>query len=201
MKAAKTIFYLIIAFTMMNCASGYEAINPKSINYVSAHESNNVNLEYKYSLLDKKYAKKEVKKGVQLVAVKITNNSDKDLTFGKDIKLAYDNGATANVLENDVVFNQLRQEPALYLLYLLLTPMNLTTTNGNQERTVTPIGVIVGPGLAGGNLIAASSANKKFKTEMSAYNINGAKIAKGETKHGLVGIESKSFNALTLKIE
>ena len=37
-------------------------IEPQSINYVSTNETDNVKLEYKYDLLDKKYAKKELKK-------------------------------------------------------------------------------------------------------------------------------------------
>jgi hypothetical protein len=42
-----------------------------------------------------------------------------------------------------------------------------TTSNGYYTETKPansfPIGLIVGPGLAGGNMIAASSANKNFK--------------------------------------
>lgn len=179
-------------------------IQPKSINYISTNETNNVKLEYQYDLLDKKYAKKEVKKGVKLVAIKITNNSDKDLMFGGDVKLTYENGTEIFVMENEKVFKSLKQSPATYLFYLLLTPLqfNVTKTNGNSiETNSTPIGLIVGPGIAGGNMIAAGSANKKFKTEMLEYNINGTLIKKGETQYGLIGIKSDSYDSLKLKIE
>ena len=77
-----------------------------------------------------------------------------------------------------------------------------TNSNGFQETTSSrPIGLVVGPGLAGGNMIAAGSANKKFKTEMLEYNINGTLIKKGETRYGLIGIKSDSFDSLKLKIE
>ncbi len=206
MKIIKITLLFIAISTLTNCASGYKMIEPKSINYISTNETNNVKLEYKYDLLDKKYAKKELKKGVKLVAIKITNNSDRDLMFGRDAKLTYGNGTEIYVMENEKTFKTIKQSPASYLWYLLLTPVNFYTTktnsNGFQENTSsTPIGLILGPGLAGGNMIAAGSANKKFKTEMLEYNINGTTIKKGETKYGLIGIKADSFDSLKLKIE
>ncbi|OBX25575.1 hypothetical protein LX77_00461 [Gelidibacter algens] len=206
MRCIKITALCIAISTLTNCASGYKLIAPKSINYISTNEIDNVKLEYKYDLLDKKYAKKEVKKGVKLVAIKITNNSDRDLMFGRDVKLTYANGSEIYVMENEKVFKTLKQSPASYLFYLLLTPMNLytseTSSRGYQETTSSfPIGLILGPGLAGGHMIAASSANKKFKTEMLDYNINGTEIKKGETKYGLIGIKADSFDSLKLKIE
>lgn len=206
MRIIKITLLFIAISTLASCASGYKMIEPKSINYYSTNETKNVKLEYKYDLLDKKYAKKELKRGVKLVAIKITNNSEKDIMFGRDTKLTYENGSEIFVMENEKVFKTLKQSPASYLWYLLLTPMSLYTTetnsNGFQETTSsTPIGLVVGPGLAGGNMIAAGSANKKFKTEMLEYNINGTLIKKGETRYGLIGIKSDSFDSLKLKIE
>jgi hypothetical protein len=201
MKIIKITFLFIVIASLTSCASGYKMIEPKTINYVSTNETDNVKLEYKYDLLDKKYAKKEIKKEVRLVAVKITNNSDKDIMFGGNTKLTYENGTEISVLENDKVFKTLKQSPASYLFYLLLTPLNFTTSSSSGNSSSTPIGLIVGPGLTGGNMIAAISANKKFKTQMLEYNINGSIIKKGETKYGLIGIKSDSFDSLKLKIE
>jgi len=65
MKSIK-ITVLFIAITLVtNCASGYKMIAPKTLNYISASETEQVKIEYKYDLLDKKYANKEVKKGVK----------------------------------------------------------------------------------------------------------------------------------------
>ena len=205
MKIIKIILLFIAVSTLTNCASGYKMIEPQSINYVSTNETDNVKLEYKYDLLDKKYAKKELKKGVKLVAIKITNNSEKDLMFGRDAKLTYENGTEIYVMENEKVFTTLKQNSTSYLLYLLLTPVNLFITTGqntiNQETSTVPIGLILGPGLAGGNMIASGSANKMFKTEMLDYNINGTIIKKGETKFGLIGIKADSFDSLKLKVK
>lgn len=207
MRIIKITLLFFVASTLINCASGYKVISPKSINYVSTNEIGGVKLEYKYDLLDKKYAKKELKKGVKLVAIKISNNSERDLMFGRDVKLSYENGTEIFVMENDNVFQTLKQSSASYLLYLLLTPVNLyiseSTSSPYEEASssVIPIGLVLGPGLAGGNMIAASSANTKFKTEMLENIIFGTVIKKGETKYGLIGIKANSFDSLKLKVE
>ena len=206
MKLIKTFSLFISTLCLVSCASGYRMIQPKSINYISINEADGLTLQYRYELLDKKYEKKEERNGVKLVAIKITNNSDRDVTFGKDVTLAFENEHIVYVMENEKVFKTLKQSPASYLWYLLLSPLNLYTTktnsNGLPEQTSsTPIGLVLGPGLAGGNMIAAGSANKKFKTELLEYNINGTVIKRGETKYGLIGIRSDSFDALKLKIQ
>ena len=89
MKFIKTLVFFTAIITLTSCASSYKPTTPKTQNYASSSKVNNVKLEYKYNLLQKKYAKKEVKKGVKVVAVKVTNNSDNDLMFGSDIKLTF----------------------------------------------------------------------------------------------------------------
>ena len=208
MNTLKITRFLLAFFTLAlltNCASGYKLINPETINYKSGDQAEGVSLQYKYDLLDKKYAKKEVKKDVKLVAIKVTNNTDRDLTFGNEIKLTYENGNQVLVMDNTKVFKDLKQSPATYLFYLLLTPINLYTSSSsdgyNEDTNSFPIGLIVGPGLAGGNMIAAGSANKKFETELLTYDINGTVIPKGETRYGLIGINSDSFDALKIKLD
>ena len=77
---------VFVVSMLTNCASGYKDIQLKSLNYISKNEQSDIILEYKYDLLDKKYAKKEAKRGVKLVAVRITNNSNEDIIFGRDVK-------------------------------------------------------------------------------------------------------------------
>ena len=201
MRIIKITLLFITIFALKNCASGYKMIAPKSINYISTNETNKVKLEYKYDLLSKKYAKKELKKGVKLVAIKITNNSEKDLMFGRDAKLTYENGTEIFVMENEGVFTSLKQSTASYLWYLLLTPMNLYKSENGQQTSSTPLGLVAAPSLASLNMITVDTANQKFKTEMLEYNINGTLIKIGETKYGLIGIKADSFDSLKLKID
>ena len=201
----KIIVLCIAISSLTNCASSYKMIQPKSINYVSSNENSNVELQYRYELLHKKYIKKELKKGIKLVAIKITNNSNKNLIFGKDIVLTYENDSEIYLVENKQDYNLLKQSPLSYLWYLLLTPTNLFTTETNSsgiEETTssTPIGLLLGPGLALGNMVAADAANKKFKTELLDYNIKGTVITKGETQYGLIGIQTNSYDSIKLKV-
>lgn len=173
--------------------------------YASGSQTNDVVFEYKYSLLEDSYAKKERKKDVKLVSIKITNNSERDLVFGKDIRLTYENGSSPIVMDKNKLYKSLRQKSGNFLFYLLLTPMTFNTTsstNGRIEETnSTPIGLVIGPGIALGNLAVSSSANKKFKSDLEKFDIQGTTIAKGRTVFGLVGIRSSSYDALKVEVE
>ena len=189
---------------LTGCASGYKKIQPKSITFASRSENNSVVLEYKYDLLEKKYKKNELNKGLKVIAVKVTNNGVNDLIFGSDIRLTYENGNELNLLETNVVYKAIKQSPASYLWYLLLTPMQFqtTTTNSFGQQTSsssTPIGLVIGPGLAGGNIIAASSANKNFSNDLLENDIIGKVIKKGETVYGIIGIRSNNYDSIKVK--
>lgn len=209
MNFFKTLFIVLSIILLESCASGYKAIEPNSIRYSGTNVIDSIRFDYRYNLLSKKYAKKEIKKRIKVVAIKITNNSSKDLVFGKDVKLTQANGTEIYIMDNEYVYKSLKQSTVSYLWYLLLTPINLyttsteTTRNGyTRENTNSiPIGLAIGPGLAGGNMIAASSANKKFKQDLLTYNINGTVLKKGETTYGLIGIESAFQGSLSLNVD
>jgi len=204
MKIFKTIFLLLAFLVLTSCASGYKMIEPKTVNYVSTSENDGVTLQYKYDLLDKKYAKKEGKKDIRLVAVKVTNNSGRDMIFGRDLTLTYANGNQIFVMDNQATFKSLKQSPTSYLWYLLLTPLTISSSSSDgvsSSSSSFPAGLIIGPGLAGGNMLAAGSANKKFEQELMEFDINGTTIPQGETRYGLIGIQSDSFDSLQLRID
>lgn len=205
MKVLKIFLLLSVVLFLTGCASGYREINPEGLSYQSSSRKQDVSVEYKYDLLRKKYSKKEQKKDIRLVALRISNNSERDLVFGRDIKVNFDNGDQVILLGREKVFSELKQHPASYLFYLLLTPISVYTTNSNSngydmDTESFPVGLIVGPGLAGGNLIAAASANKKFKNELAAYDILGKTIPKGETVYGLLGLRADNYEALRISI-
>lgn len=200
-----TLLSAMILILFTSCASGYKKISPETLAYNSLSTANNITIEYRYGLLDKKYFRREKKSGLKLVAIKITNKSPQDVVFNDNLRLSYENGTICNVTDNDYVFKLLKQSPTSHLFYLLLSPVEFyKTTTNSYGQTVNngsfPIGLFIGPGLALGNLITASTANGKFKNELENYNIIGKTIKSGETAYGLVGIKSNNFDALKLKM-
>lgn len=209
-KMIKTSALIIFAMLLNSCASGYKKINPETLNYASKNIDHAILFEYKHDLLAKKYKKKETKNNVKLIAVKITNNSEKEIVLGRDFKLFYENGNEVSIIETEKLFKTIKQSPASYLWYLLLSPIQLysgttTTTNGNYTETKPansfPIGLIVGPGLAGGNMAVAGSANKSFKMELLQFDLNGKTIKKGETVYGLIGTNSNNYDSIKIKAQ
>lgn len=199
------ILRVIISFlgiiTLMSCASGYTKIKPDQVNFSSYSNTDSVSLEYQYASLPKKYAKKEDTYNVRLLSVRIKNNSGRDLTFGKNLNLAYNNGSKVQLVDNKTAYSFLSQSSGGYLLYLALTPLKLVT--GSQvtgEVNVTPIGYFIGPGLALFNFLTASSSNKVFRNELETYNIVGKTIPNGGSLNGIVAIKSSTYDGLQLDI-
>ncbi len=195
MKIIKIIFLAILVVTLTNCSSSYKAINPESVNYISYSEVDGVMFEYKYNVLKKKYGRKERRKGVKLLSIKVTNNSDRDLIFGEDITLCYNDGSSIPLMERKKTYKLLKQKPATFLPYLLLTPLFYQAKN-----QVIPIGLFLGAGITAGNMIRSGAANRKFKSELFSNDLDGELIKKGETKYGFIAIKSYSYESITLKV-
>lgn len=201
MKILKLIGLLSFVLLLSNCASVYKPIKPNKLNYNSISESKNVTLEYQYASLNGKYKKKGLAKGVKIISVKISNNSDKDFIFGEDIKLVYGKDRPVYTMQKDKIFSALKQAPATHLLYLLLTPLQFNTIGENgQIEDSTPIGLVIGPGIALGNMLTASGANGKLKKELNTFDLQGKTIKKGTTIHGLIGVRSENYDAIKIEV-
>jgi hypothetical protein len=178
-----SLLFIVVLFD--SCATGYRSINPKTINYTSKHTDNNVSVEYKHDLLPLKYKKKETNKKVKLIALKVSNNSDTNLVFGKDFKLFYDNGNSIDVIDPEKFQQEIKQGVWPYLFYLFLTPLTITSTD-RSDQPVLPVGLFIGPGLAISNIIIAGDSNSRLKKDLLKYKIDGKTIKKGETVYGLI---------------
>ena len=198
MKLLKTCALLIAATILTGCASGYRMINPEKLKYTPNSNADQIGFEYKYDLLNFRYHIKEKKFGVQLVSVKLTNNTAKDLVFDQDIKITYVNGEQLVLMDREQVFSLLKQDPAYYLIYLtfgLVGDINLLDT----REPYAPAPLFFGAGLAGINIAWASIANARFDKELVKYNLSGIVIPKGATVYGLVGIRGSSMQLLKVK--
>lgn len=199
----KTTLALTGVILLSGCASGFRSISPESFNFQSENSTKNVKLAYSYNVLQErgnsKYARRELKTENHIVAIKIKNNSGKDLVFNEDVKLLSNNNP-AMIVPPEIAFEEVKQSVPIYLLYLLLTPAKLTINENDVEKSSFPLGFILGPAISGGNMIIAGGANGKFKEELTTYNLLGKNIKNGETAYGLIAIKSLGYNPLTLQI-
>lgn len=190
---------LALIFILGACAQRYHSVNPTKIALSASNIPEEITLNYRYDILrengNKKISKNERRNNIKLVAVKITNNTDQVINLSKNA--AFFSGSSMLVpIEPISLKNKLRQSVPSYLFYLLLTPLTFTF-NGSDPF---PIGLFVGPGLTGANMLDAGIANKKLYTELIQYDILNRDIQQGETVYGLVGFGNIDYSPLTIKI-
>ena len=193
---------IFIAFIgiFTSCAATYKKINPRNLNYPLTE--NDSAFSYQYHVIrragNRKLAKKEDKARMRVVAVKIYNNTGQTLEYGKNFGI-FTGNTEINLYSPAIASENIRQTAPLYLLYLLLTPMQFNVTTENSSNS-TPIGLFIGPALALGNMAVAATANKRFKEELIEYDLFNRPIANGEIVYGLITLNENGFLPLTLKM-
>jgi hypothetical protein len=203
MKTLKLLLFLFTIGSLTSCATSYVSIKPESQKFISSSTTNNIKLEYKYDLLTKKYARREYRKDIKVVAIKVTNNSENDLEFGKDFSLAFNDGRNVELLDTDVLYKKLKQRSGSFLWYLYfagfgLQPYSNTDNNSSSLLVLVPV---LSSGLAFGNYIVAYESNNEFKDELKKYEMLWKKIPKGESKVGIIGIWSGNHDGLVIKMK
>lgn len=190
-----TSYALVILFFCSGCAAFYKPVKPERFSYKNTQLYDDVNFAYRFDVLtltkNKRYAKKEEKFDIDVVAVKITNNSDKVISFDEDIKF-HMAGRELYPLENHRVTSKLKQTVLPYLLYSLLF-LRIETSS---SRTTIPLGA----GIALGNVLSAASSNSSFKKEFSNNNLVGKMIPPNETVTGLVAFGGMEYGNLEISI-
>ncbi len=188
---------------MSSCASTYHAIEPELLDYSKPLVYNQIQFSYRYDVLsevgNKKYPKKEKKNEIKVIAIKIVNNSKNNLLIGRDFDII-SNENKIELLNSDSISKLIKQPVLPYLLYLAITPIKLTTTNGASVASF-PIGYGLGPILAFGNLFLASNGNSQLKNELRSKDLTKREIKPGETVTGIISIKQKGFEPLSLNIK
>ncbi|MDD3078664.1 MAG: hypothetical protein PHH37_06135 [Paludibacter sp.] len=195
------LFSLFIACILLlsSCAQSYYALSPEKTTYIASNNLNDINLHYRYDILNesgnRKLSKKEKKQNIKIVAVKIINNTDHIINIGNNA--AFFSGNTL-IYPMDAISirNNIKQSVPSYLWYLLLSPLTFSF-NGSDPA---PIGLLLGPGIAGGNMLVAGTANKSFYNELTKYDILNRDIQVGETVYGIVGFRDLDYVPLSIRL-
>ncbi len=207
MKKSTNYLFLIISIMLCSCASSYKPVNPPSQPYGSAEESAELAFSYQYDVLlragNKKYDRREKKKGVRVVAIKLKNNTERTLIPARDIHILA-NEKVLPVMAPFQVKNTIKQQTPIYLLYLLLTPLSVRFYESNngvlKEKSTIPVGLVVGPGLTAVNMAVAGSANKKLEAELLEYAFDKP-VAPGQTMYALVGLNLSQHHSLSVRVK
>jgi hypothetical protein len=193
------IFMLTSIGILFSCAASYKPIAPANLSYGSAVKTDE-GLEYAYvhSILsqsgNKKYANRERKRPIKVMALEFTNNTNRVINFRRDVKI-YMGNTIVSPVDPSLIHQSLKQPAALYLLWGLFWVV-LNDCNGTDcNSTPLPVGLVI----AGLNVGIASGANTKFLAELKSTNILDRDIAPGETVHGLIGITSDAAGSISLK--
>ncbi len=193
----KNLFLLsVVTLLISSCASFYKPIDPHNFNYNTKDNGEVIDYDYKTDVLtltgNQKYAKKEDKYGIDIVAVKIQNNTTEPINVKDDIDfIAGDR--TIVPMESYLVEDNIKQRNiALYALYGLLT----LNVERNGQQTIYPFGI----GIAIGNIAVAASANSSFKKNFSEQNILNKTIQPGEVVYGLVAFRDLQSYKLEMKL-
>jgi hypothetical protein len=202
-KQISRVLTITLLITLYGCAATYKPIKPATLNYHTLESQDGIDFSYKYDVLrekgNKKYAKKEHNRGIKLIAVKVTNNTDNVINVGRDLAF-YSGQSQIFPMEPQAIKHSIRQIVPAYLPYLLLTFTYLTVSDGSSVATF-PIGLVLGPGITIGNMVVAGSANKKMLNELYDYNILSRDIQVGETVYGIIGVRDIAYTPISVKIK
>lgn len=207
--AMRTLLPAIITLIFLSgCAKKYTLIKPLTVAYSKNFEDENVKFEYEFGRLgmvgNKKYAKRERENNLQIVCVRITNNSPQIIDIGKQVRW-YSAGRQVVPEEMSTVYSTIKQKSWHYLGYLLLTPLNGKVTtqvnNGDKKDVYIPFGYITGPTLGLGNYLYSLSSNNKLKKELTREDIRTKVLQPGEFATGLICFREIGVEPMKIKVK
>jgi len=208
-KLTRSLAALLTGCTLLGsgCAGSYSPIRPDRIaTYQSSATGAPLQFGYQFDALrthgrNKKYVKKEQKKGYHVIAIQVKNNTGTEINFSRDAVLYYGDRPIVPV-SPDIAAQEMKQGVAIYLLYVLLNVRvgaTTTTTNGYVTSTSPGTFIPTGPFIAGGNMLGASMANGNFRRELQQFDLTNRNIAPGETVYGLISV--REYNVAPLRLE
>jgi hypothetical protein len=117
--------YFLASLLLFGCAASYRPIEPETLVFSTTQNDSDVKFGYRYEVLsfkgNKKSAKKERKKNVRVVALKIENNTNKTLKLGESLSL-FSGDNNIYPMDPEIVFKQLRQTVPVYLFICFCVP-------------------------------------------------------------------------------
>ncbi len=196
MKNSLVLIFLLLA----GCASSYKSINPQNFTYNNPVVNSCLKYDYQYDVLtiskNNKLAKKEAKYNLRVISVELTNLTNHDIDFSKDITVIMGQSAILPVVP-ELVKARIHQVVPMYLFYCLGIITYTKYDENSSKTTVIPIGIPI----ALGNMIVANTANEKFLKELKSYNLSDKVIKSGETVYGILAFNATGNTPLFFQLK
>jgi len=197
---------LILGLTMFffsGCATRFIKMNPE-LNFYSMEKNINkdVKIEYDFDAMSESrnntYDHREDRKNLQLLSVKIKNESTETLVFtDENLKIKTLLGVPISIETNEDIYIHKIQQKRLggYMLYGLAGASLYWTSPGNRySLTINPIAVLIGVY----NVALGIHGNSRFKKSMKTYNLFNQTVAPNTTFNGFIilneNIEKQELN-------
>ena len=204
MKVNSIVFFVLVVL-LSSCATSYKRISPNELKYYNTLKKDSLSIMYENSVLDavgnSRNAKKARKKGVQVVAMKIQNQTNDTVRFEDFVFEA--GGYVVKPLKPIDTYNVIRQLPGVYFLGLVNFRYTNDTYNGSSWKV--SIGLVnvlyVVP-----NVIVSSVANYRMKEELMMFDVESCVVPPKESRSVILAytginpskISVKSFNGLAV---
>ncbi|WP_296618516.1 hypothetical protein [Marivirga sp.] len=194
-----TLMSIVGFFVLSGCAGNFKSIDPQIIKYKNGTTFEDLPLAYEYDILEKtsnkKYTRKAYEANINLVAVRLTNNTDSSLSVNDDITF-YHGNVPIDPMSPVIIQNKIKQIPTGYLFYLLFTSLQLVTEDGGSF----PVGWVLGPVLTAGNLLTSIGSNKKLLQDLYAFSFIDKTIPPNQTVYGIIGLSNMGYSPIRAKL-
>jgi hypothetical protein len=186
------------AISLGSCASPYGVI--KDIpDFSDKTTVQHVDVSFQHDLLRKtgnrKYARRASRKDISVVAVKIVNRSGKTLVPGENLFFTSD-GERVDLIDTKRLFRKTRQSVFIHLLYLPLTFIFIA-----DGDVLVPIGIFIGPPLAGANMVIAAISNDLYRDALRKFELVGKPVSPNSIAIGIIGLRRKKLGVLSIDLQ
>ena len=175
--------FIVLALGWAGCAASYHPIQPDTLAFAALPDSLAqlpVNFAFRYHVLkdagNRKYAKKEKRHGISLLALRIVNDGPDTLSFPQDFYVLGPSGQV-NILWADMVYDRLLQDK-----FQQKAGLEVPIGRGFGDAVVNNAGLGIKRSIE-------RSANEKFGQELGSFYLAPCYIAPGVTMVGLVGLK------------
>ena len=196
-----TFFCTILAFS--NCATNYKTFKVSELSFSATEIKDSVVFSFQDKILNKtrnyKFDRKAKDFGYRVVALKITNLTDTVLRLHENYNFYLDSSEIV-LLHPGIMKKKIGHFAPGFLLYLALTPLKIFLIYTNETRVI-PVGFLLGPLVALGNMAKGATASKELEKHLLENDLTFKSILKGETVYGIISFKNKSDKPVSLRVK